>query len=59
MKKKQSQMFSLFIPGVLLGAVIGFIFGSLLVAQMADDITTSKIIANDAAPITTGVQVTP
>ncbi len=47
MKKKSSQLFSLFVPGVLLGAVIGFIFGSLLVAKMADGIQPSKLIAND------------
>ncbi len=57
MKKKQSQMFSLFVPGVLLGAVIGFIFGALLVARMADNLVTSQTIANDdiitdTAPVT-------
>ena len=50
-------MFSLFVPGVLLGAVIGFIFGALLVAKMADGIQASKLIANDdittnTAPVT-------
>jgi len=57
MKKKSSSMFSLFVPGVLLGAVIGFIFGALLVAKMADGIQASKLIANDdittnTAPVT-------
>lgn len=50
-------MFSLFVPGVLLGAVIGFIFGALLVARMADNLVTSQTIANDdiitdTAPVT-------
>ncbi len=30
-------MLTLFFPGVFLGAVIGFIFGALLVAELADD----------------------
>ncbi len=45
MKKKSSSMFSLFVPGVLLGAVIGFIFGALLVARMADNIHTTPAVA--------------
>lgn len=47
MKKKSSPIFSLFVPGVFLGAVIGFIFGALLVARLADDVITNSAVAAD------------